>query len=92
MEWKGGSLNIWKPKNMAVIREVYTGWSNLFFVISSGSFEVGEAEGVSRGTKVILHLKEDCKRFALKTAVEGESLPLFPTENYEDLHIIWNLE
>ena len=36
-------------------------------------YELAEADGVSRGTKVTIHLKEDCKRFALKTAVEGET-------------------
>jgi hypothetical protein len=34
-------------------------------------FDFAEADGVSRGTKVIIHLKDDCKRYALKTAVEG---------------------
>ncbi|EDO45666.1 predicted protein, partial [Nematostella vectensis] len=36
----------------------------------SGSYEYAEANGVARGTKLVLHLKEDCKRFAMKTAVE----------------------
>ncbi|KAL9972932.1 hypothetical protein ACROYT_G019332 [Oculina patagonica] len=36
----------------------------------SGSFEIAEAENVSRGTKVVMRLKEPYKSFALKTTVE----------------------
>ncbi|XP_066912625.1 heat shock protein 75 kDa, mitochondrial-like isoform X2 [Clytia hemisphaerica] len=36
----------------------------------SGSYEIAEAEGVTRGTKVIIHLKSDDRRFSLKTTVE----------------------
>ncbi|KAJ7389557.1 TNF receptor-associated protein 1, mitochondrial [Desmophyllum pertusum] len=36
----------------------------------SGSFEIAEAENVSRGTKVVMHLKEDYKNFSIKTTVE----------------------
>lgn len=39
---------------------------------SSGVYELAEADGVGRGTKITIHLKDDCKRFALKTTVEGE--------------------
>ena len=39
---------------------------------SSGSFEIAEAENVSRGTKVVIHLKEDQKNFSLNTVVEGQ--------------------
>jgi len=37
----------------------------------SGDYEIAEAEGVSRGTKVIIHLKESEKNFAIKHVVEG---------------------
>ena len=37
----------------------------------SGSFDIAEAENVSRGTKVVMQLKEAFKNFALKTTVEG---------------------
>jgi len=37
----------------------------------SGSFSLSEAQGVSRGTKIILHLKDDCKRFAAKHQILG---------------------
>lgn len=36
----------------------------------SGSYEISEAEGVMRGTKVIIHLKDSDKRFSLKATVE----------------------
>lgn len=36
----------------------------------SGSYEIAEADGVARGTKIIIHLKSDCRRFSLKTGVE----------------------
>jgi len=39
---------------------------------SSGSFEIAKAENVSRGTKVVIHLKEEHKNFSLKTIVEGQ--------------------
>lgn len=35
-------------------------------------YELAEADGVERGTKISIHLKEDCRRFSLKTAVEGK--------------------
>ncbi|PFX28537.1 Heat shock protein 75 kDa, mitochondrial [Stylophora pistillata] len=36
----------------------------------SGSFEMAETENVTRGTKVVMHLKDDFKNFSIKTAVE----------------------
>ncbi|XP_073252815.1 LOW QUALITY PROTEIN: heat shock protein 75 kDa, mitochondrial-like [Porites lutea] len=36
----------------------------------SGSYEIAEAENVSRGTKIVIHLKEDHRNFSLNTAVE----------------------
>lgn len=36
----------------------------------SGSYEISEADGVLRGTKVIVHLKDEDKRFSLKATVE----------------------
>lgn len=35
-----------------------------------GSYEISKADGVLRGTKVVIHLKEDDKRFSLKATVE----------------------
>ncbi|XP_066432578.1 heat shock protein 75 kDa, mitochondrial [Eleutherodactylus coqui] len=37
----------------------------------SGVFELAEASGVRQGTKVIIHLKEDCKEFASEDRVKG---------------------
>ncbi|XP_061456145.1 heat shock protein 75 kDa, mitochondrial [Rhineura floridana] len=36
----------------------------------SGIFEISEASGVQTGTKIILHLKEDCKEFASEGRVK----------------------
>ncbi|NXA41551.1 TRAP1 protein, partial [Eudromia elegans] len=36
----------------------------------SGMFEVAEASGVRTGTKIIIHLKEDCKEFANEDRVK----------------------
>merc|ERR1712137_652905 len=30
----------------------------------SGSYELAECEGVTRGTKIVLHMREDCKEFS----------------------------
>ena len=38
---------------------------------SSGSYEIAEADGMNRGTKIIIHLKDEDKRFSLKATVEG---------------------
>lgn len=38
---------------------------------SSGSYEIAEADGMNRGTKIIIHLKGEDKRFSLKATVEG---------------------
>ncbi|XP_077173294.1 heat shock protein 75 kDa, mitochondrial isoform X2 [Paroedura picta] len=37
----------------------------------SGMFEISEASGVRTGTKIILHLKEDCKEFAIEERVQS---------------------
>ncbi|NWX19207.1 TRAP1 protein, partial [Aegotheles bennettii] len=36
----------------------------------SGTFEIAEASGVRTGTKIIIHLKEDCKEFANEDRVK----------------------
>lgn len=41
------------------------------FVYSSGSYELAEAANVERGTKVVVHLKDEEQRYADKTVVEG---------------------
>jgi len=36
-----------------------------------GNYEVAPAEGVVRGTKIVAHLKEDAKQFAVRLTIEG---------------------
>lgn len=38
---------------------------------SSGLYEIAEASGVQQGTKIVLHLKEDCKEFSSEDRVKG---------------------
>ena len=39
-----------------------------------GSFEVTEAEGVQRGTKVVIHLKGECYDYAKEETIKGDAL------------------
>ena len=39
--------------------------------LSSGVFEIAEASGVRQGTKIVLHLKDDCKEFSMEDRVKG---------------------
>lgn len=39
---------------------------------SSGSYELSQAEGVQPGTKIVIHLKKDCWKFAIESDVKGE--------------------
>jgi TNF receptor-associated protein 1 len=36
----------------------------------AGTYEVSEAEGTLRGTKIILHLRPDCKQFSIRSSLE----------------------
>ena len=46
----------------------------LYIVTSStGSYEVSEAEGVQRGTKIVVHLKGDCYDFAKEEIINSRS-------------------
>ena len=38
---------------------------------SDGSYEISEADGVQRGTKIILHLKKECSEFSKEQTVKG---------------------
>uniref|UniRef100_A0A665V831 Histidine kinase/HSP90-like ATPase domain-containing protein n=1 Tax=Echeneis naucrates TaxID=173247 RepID=A0A665V831_ECHNA len=38
----------------------------------SGIFEIAEASGVQQGTKIVLHLKDDCKEFSSEDRVKGK--------------------
>lgn len=37
----------------------------------AGSYEIAEAEGVTRGTKIILYLKDECKEFSQKQVLQN---------------------
>lgn len=43
----------------------------LLMVSSTGSYELSEAENVERGTKIVIHLKEDAQKFSEKSTVES---------------------
>ena len=36
-----------------------------------GLYEINEAEGVQRGTKIVLHLKDDCAKFSKEETIKG---------------------
>lgn len=38
---------------------------------SSGVFQTAEASGVKQGTKIVLHLKDECKEFSSEDRVKG---------------------
>ena len=42
-----------------------------FLLHSDGSYEISEADGVQRGTKIILHLKKECNEFSKEQTVKG---------------------
>jgi TNF receptor-associated protein 1 len=36
-----------------------------------GTYEISEAEGVQRGTKIVLHLKDDCSEFSKEDNIKS---------------------
>lgn len=38
---------------------------------STGSYDIAEAEGVQRGTKIVLHLKGDSYNYAKEDRIKG---------------------
>ena len=44
-----------------------------FFDYRDGSYEISEAEGVQRGTKIILHLKSDCAEFSKEDTLKSKN-------------------
>ncbi|XP_054499542.2 heat shock protein 75 kDa, mitochondrial [Agelaius phoeniceus] len=67
----------------------------------SGMFEIAEASGVRAGTKIIIHLKEDCKEFANEDRVKEVvtkysnfiSFPLYLNgRRINTLQALWMLE
>ena len=51
---------------------VYYPQSCILYCFSLGSYEVTEAEGVQRGTKVVVHLKGDSYDFAKEEMIKGK--------------------
>ena len=48
--------------------------NDVFYTVSShstGSYDIAEAEGVQRGTKIVLHLKGDSYNFAKEDRIKG---------------------
>ena len=39
--------------------------------VGTGSYSIKEATGVTRGTKVVIHLKESANNFAIKHVIEN---------------------
>lgn len=61
-------------ENPGSVTDLGTG-SPPLLCLSSGVFEVAEASGVRTGTKIIIHLKSDCREFASEARVRGEQEP-----------------
>lgn len=55
---------------------IAVGTMSLFLCYSTGKYEVSEAEGVQRGTKIVIHLKGDCYDYAREELVKGGLLTL----------------
>uniref|UniRef100_A0A3Q3GRC3 Heat shock protein 75 kDa, mitochondrial n=1 Tax=Labrus bergylta TaxID=56723 RepID=A0A3Q3GRC3_9LABR len=67
----------------------------------SGLFEIAEASGVQQGTKIVLHLKEDCKEFSIEDRVKEVvtkysnfvSFPIFLNgRRLNTLQALWMME
>ena len=52
----------------------------------SGAYEIQEADGVQPGTKIVLHLKQDCREFSDEDTVSGMSPIIYITICNETLH------
>lgn len=44
---------------------------DLFLIFRSGVYEIQEAEGVPIGTKIVVHLKTDCREFSDNDTVQS---------------------
>ena len=45
----------------------------LFVFFRTGKYEISEAEGVQRGTKIVVHLKGDAYDFAKEDIIRGNN-------------------
>lgn len=59
-----------KPLNGAVLGR-RTFWCRLMTCCSTGQYDLTEAEGVRRGTKIVIHLKGDSYDFCKEEKVKG---------------------
>lgn len=48
-------------------------------------FEIAEANGVRQGTKIVLHLKDDCKDFSSEDRVKGSNIKRSNCVNFDPL-------
>jgi hypothetical protein len=53
----------------------------LFLLFSSGAYSLTQAKGVSRGTKIVIHLRQDAEEFSVKKTVESMLIVLFLSSN-----------
>lgn len=42
------------------------------FLIRSGSYEIAKADNVQTGTKIVLHLRTECREYSDDSKVTGE--------------------
>lgn len=52
--------------------KVIVSFYNIIVSFSSGVFEIAEASGVQPGTKIVLHLKDECEDFSYEDKVKGK--------------------
>ena len=44
---------------------------------SLGAYDIAEAEGVQRGTKIVVHLRGDCYNYAKEDIIKGKHFSTF---------------
>lgn len=54
----------------------------LFDYCRSGSYEIARAEGVQPGTKIVIHLRGDCREFSDEEVVNGKPIYFAAFKNY----------
>lgn len=60
----------------------------------SGTFQIQEAEGVQLGTKIVIHLKTDCREYADDQTIQG-TIYNYLLDNLKAINgfirfIVWN--
>lgn len=51
---------------------IYEHW--LYYLGRSGSYDLAEAEGVQRGTKIVIHLRGECYDYSKEKLIKGNNL------------------